>query len=103
MTLGGSGGMLPWKNFKNLHIVVTILALSEQFLGKFCLIFLPLNLSVPLNMMHFVHTFLIMRAYGVRLIVIKKVRNYGKTAFIKNMFENGWWGVHPLWVRPCSH
>ena len=34
-------------------------------------------------MMYFVHTFSIMRAQGVRLIVIKKVRNYGKTVFIK--------------------
>ena len=53
--------MLPWKIFENLHTVVAILALFEQFLGKFCLNFLPLNLSVSPNMMHFFHTFLIMR------------------------------------------
>ena len=43
-------------------------------------------------MMYFVCTFSIMRALSVTLIVIKKVRNYGKTTFFKNMFENGWWG-----------
>ena len=54
--------MLPQKIFENLHTVVAILALSEQFLGKFCQNFLPLNLSVSPNMMHFVHTYSIMRA-----------------------------------------
>ena len=62
MALGGSGGMLPRKNFENLHTVVVILALFEQLLVKFCLNFLLLNLSVSPNMMHFVHTFSIMRA-----------------------------------------
>ena len=42
-------------------------------------------------MMHFVRTFLIMRAYGVRLIAIERVRNYEKIVCIKNIFENGWW------------
>ena len=75
--------MLPRKIFKKLHTEVAILSLFEQFLGKFCLNFLPLNLSVSPNMVRFVHTFSIMRAQGVGLIVIKKVRNYGKTVFIK--------------------
>ena len=67
--LGVSGGMLPRKIFGNLRTVVAILVLFEQFLGKFCLNFLRLNLSVSPNMMHFVmihmmhfDTFLIMRA-----------------------------------------
>ena len=38
----------------------------------------------------FVGTFSVMRA-GVRLIVIKEVRNYRKFVCIKNIFENGWW------------
>ena len=63
--LGGSGGMLPRKIFENLHTVEAILAPFEPLLGKFCLNFLPLNLSVLPNMMHFVHTFSIMRAQGV--------------------------------------
>ena len=75
--------MLPRKILENLRTVVAILALFEQFFSKFCLSFLPLNLSVSPNMMHFVHTFSIMRAQSVRLIVIKKVRNYAKTVFIK--------------------
>ena len=56
MALGGSGGMLPRKIFEKLHTVVAILAL-KQFLGKFCLNFLLLNLSVSPNTMHFVDTF----------------------------------------------
>ena len=54
--------------------------------------FLPQNLSVSPNLMHFVGIFSIMRAWSIRLIVIKKVQNYGKTVYTKNMFENGWWG-----------
>ena len=88
----GSGVMLPRKIFENSRTVVAILVLFEPFVGKFCLNLLPLNLSVSPNVMHFVCTFSIMRAEGVRLIVIEKVRNYGKIVFIKNMFENGWWG-----------
>ena len=44
-------------------------------------------------MMHFVRTFSIMRAEGVRLIAIEAVRIYGKIvqAYIKNNFKNGWW------------
>ena len=83
--------MLYRKIFEILHTVMAILVLFEQFLRKFCLNFLPLNLSGSPNMMHFVRTFSIkfMRALGVRLIVIEKVRNYGEIVFIKNMFQNG--------------
>ena len=59
MALGGSGGMLPRKVFKNLDTVMAILALLNNFYGKFCLIFLPLTLSPSPNMIHFVRTFLI--------------------------------------------
>ena len=34
MALGGSGGMLPRKVFKNLDTVMAILALFEQFLWQ---------------------------------------------------------------------
>ena len=54
--------MLLRKIFENLHTVVAILTLFEQFLGKFCSNVLPLNLSVSPNMMHFVRTFSIMCA-----------------------------------------
>ena len=65
--------MLPQKFFRNLHTVVAILVLFEQFLSKFCSNCLPLNLNVSLNMMHFVRTFLIMRAKSVGLIAIEKI------------------------------
>ena len=57
---------------------------------------MPLNLSVSPNIMYFVCTFSITRALGERqrLIVTEKVRNYGDIAFINNMFQNGWWGMH---------
>ena len=48
------------------------------------------NLSASQNMMHFVRTFSITRAQGVRLIAIEEVRNYGKIVYIQNNFENGW-------------
>ena len=54
--------MLPRKVFGNLHAAMAILVPFEQFLDKFCLNFLPLNLNVSPNMMHFVCTFSIMRA-----------------------------------------
>ena len=50
--------MLPLKIFEDLHSIVAILALFEQFLRKFCLNFLPLNLNVSPNMMHFVHIYI---------------------------------------------
>ena len=77
----GSRGVLLQKNLKrNLNTVVAILVLFEQFLSKFCLNFLPLILilSVSPNILHFVRTFSIMRALGMRLIVIEKVQNYGE-------------------------
>ena len=52
----------PQKIFENLHTVVAILVLFEQFLGKFWLHFVPLHLNVSLSMMHFVRTFSIMCA-----------------------------------------
>ena len=74
----------------NTTLVVAILVRFEQFFGNFWLNFLPLNLNVSPHMMHFVHTFSIMRAQGVRLMVIKKIQNYIKTLPSKNRFENGW-------------
>ena len=96
--------MLPRKFFENLHTVVTILVLFEQVLGKICFKFFPLILSVAPIMMHFVRTFLIMRAKGVWLIVIEKVHNYGKAVFIKDMFEFFLFlcipHIHQPWIRP---
>ena len=60
--LGGSGVMLPREIFENLHTVMVILALFEQFSDKVCSYFWPLPLSASSNMMHFVGTVSIMRA-----------------------------------------
>ena len=80
---------------------MAILILFEQFLDKVCLNFLPLSREC-FTKYDALCTFSIMRPLGVRLIVIKKVRNYGKLVFIKNMFENGWWGIHPLGSAPAA-
>ena len=54
--------MLPRKIFENLHIVMVILALFEQFSGKIRSYFWPLTLSASSNMMHYVSAVSIMRA-----------------------------------------
>ena len=54
--------MLFRKIFENLHTVIVILALFEQFLGKVCSYFWFIFLSALSNMMHFVSTVSIMRA-----------------------------------------
>ena len=88
----GSGGMFSQKFFENWHAVMAILMFFEYFSAKFCLNFLTLNLSASPNMIHFVGTFLIMCAEGVRLIAIEETRNLEKLyIYIKNIFENGWW------------
>ena len=43
MALGGSGGMLPRKVFKNLDTVMAILALFEQFLWQILFNFFASN------------------------------------------------------------
>ena len=53
---------LPRKIFENLHTVMVILALFEQFSGKVCSYFWPLTLSALSYMMHFVSTVSIVRA-----------------------------------------
>ena len=58
MALGGSGGMLPRKVFKNLDTVMAILALFEQFLWQILFnFFWPITLSPSPNTIHFVRTF----------------------------------------------
>ena len=54
--------MLPQEIFENLHTVMVILALFEQFSGKVCSYIWPPPLSASSNMMHFVSTVSIMRA-----------------------------------------
>ena len=72
---------------------MAMLVLFEEFLRHILFTFLPLILSPSANM-HFVRllSILIMRAYGVRIIIIiKEVRNYGKIVFMKYIVENEWW------------
>ena len=54
--------MLPRKIFENLHTVMAVLVLFEQFSRKVSSYFWPLSLSASPNMMHFVRTISIMRA-----------------------------------------
>ena len=54
--------MLPRKIFENLHALMAILVLFEQFLCKFCSNYLTLILSALPSMMHFVRALSIMRA-----------------------------------------
>ena len=56
--------MLHRKIFNNLRTVMAILVLFEQCSCKFYLCFLPLTLSASPNMMLFVRTVSIMRAFG---------------------------------------
>ena len=54
--------MLSRKIFENLHTVMAILVVFEQFSGKACSYFWPLSLSSSPNMMCFVRAVSIMRA-----------------------------------------
>ena len=61
MALGGFGGMLPRKVFKNLDTVMAILALFEQFLWQILFNFFA-SYSKSFTkycMIHFVSTFLV--------------------------------------------
>ena len=81
--------MLPGK-FLKMYMLEW---LFSCFLDNFQPNFLTLLLSASPNMMHFVRTFSIMLAYGIRFIAIEEARSYEKIvqAYIKNIFENGWW------------
>ena len=95
--------MLPRKNFVNLRAVMAILVLFQEFSGRFCLNFLTLNLSASQNIMHFVSAFSIMCAQGVRLRYRRGSKLWKNcTTYIKNIFENGWWRIHPLILPPRS-
>ena len=54
--------MLTRENLENLHAVMAMLVLFEQFSRKISSNFLILILSTSPNMMHFVRIFSIMRA-----------------------------------------
>ena len=50
-------------------------------------------------MMHFVRTFSIMRAEGVKAYCNRRGFKLWKIVNIKNMFENGWW--EDAYLSPC--
>ena len=75
--------MLPRKIFENLHAVMVILVLFEEFSGKVCLYFWPLTLSASSNMMHFVSTILI------RLCMLKATKVYCHKQGCKSMLSIG--------------
>ena len=55
--------MLPWIILENIHTVMTIFVLFEQFSREFCLNVSSLILSAsPMNIMHFIGTFRFMLA-----------------------------------------
>ena len=86
----GSAGMLPQKSFENLHTVMAVLVLFEQFSGKFCLYFWFPILSASPNMMRFFAQFQLCVVKATQACCFKEVRNYGKILFIQNIVENGW-------------
>ena len=55
--LGGLGACFPGKIFENVHDLMAILVLFEEFSAKFYLNFLTLILSASPNMMQFVRAF----------------------------------------------
>ena len=65
--------MLPRNIFENLHTVMAILVLFEQFFGKFCLYFWPVILSASPNKDAFCsHSFDYACCRRLRHIVIKR-------------------------------
>ena len=63
--------------------------------------------TVPLrhvadNIMHFVRTFSITRAQGVRLIAIEEVQNYGKIVYILNTFKMAGGRMHTPYPTPLD-
>ena len=54
--------MLPRKTFENLHTLMAISVLFQQFSGNVCSYFWPLILIASPNVVHFVRTVSIVRA-----------------------------------------
>ena len=77
-------GKIKKENFENLHAVVAILLLFEQFLGKFCSKCFTKYDAFSSYIFHYV-------CLGRKTYCYRKIQNYGKIVFIINMFENGWW------------
>ena len=88
--------MLSQKIFEILHTAVAIIALFEQVLGKFCLNCLPPKSESFSKYDAFCSYIFDYACLGrIRFIVIEKVQNYRKTAFIKNLLKMAGGEMHP--------
>ena len=81
--------MLPWKIFENLHTAVVILVLFEQFLGKFCLNFLPLKCFTGYDAFC---SYIGYVCLGRKAYCYQKGSNLWKNCINQKTLENGWWG-----------
>ena len=80
--------MLPREILEILHAVMAILVLFEHFSGNLCLNFLTPILSTSPNIDALCsHIFNYACLRHKAFIIIEKVRNYEKIAFIKNIVE----------------
>ena len=73
---------------------MAILVLFKQFLRQILFNFLAPILSLSPNMMHFVRAFRFMLARR-KNYCYRRGWKLQKTVFIKNIDENGRWGLHP--------
>ena len=90
--------MLFRKKFENLHTVMAILVLFEQFSDIFCLYFWPLILSTSPNLMHFVRTVSIICVLkATQAYCYKEIQNYGKILYStsKALLKMAGGGMHP--------
>ena len=74
--------MLPWKIFENLHTVMVVLVLFEQFSGKVSLYFWPLTLSAYQIRCTLFAQFRLCVLETTKAYCNEEVQNYGKIVFI---------------------
>ena len=84
--------MIPRKIFEILNTVMTILVLFEQLLKQ---IFFKFFAHVSEFFTEYRYDAFCSHIFDlcVWIIDIEEVQNCGKTVFIKNIVENGWWGI----------
>ena len=91
-TVGGSVGMLPRKFFENLHTVMAILVLFEQFLGNVCHILAP-NFKCFTNDAFCSHSFDYACLRRLRHVVLKRFeiieKFYSSKTLLLKMADGG--------------
>ena len=90
--------MLAQKIFENVHDLMAILVLFEQFSAKFCFNFLTLILSASPNIMHFVRAFSIYAC----IFIIEEAQNYEKIVYIKNISKTAGGRMHTPHPTPLG-